>query len=63
MEIIISFVWHNWDTIIQSISTIISACAAIAALTPTPTDDKVLSGLRKVINFLGMNWGHAKNGK
>ncbi len=63
METTLSFIWHNWSTIIQSISTIVTACAAIAALTPTPTDDKVFHGMRKIVDVLGMNWGHAKNSK
>lgn len=63
MEIILSFIWHNWDTILQSISTIVSACAAIAALTPTPKDDRVLRIVRNTVDILGMNWGNAKNGK
>lgn len=63
MEIIISFVWHNWDTILQSLSTVVSACAAITALTPTPKDDKVLRIVRNILDVLSMNWGHAKNCK
>lgn len=63
MEIIISFIFKNWSTIIDSVSTIVSACAAIAALTPTPKDDAALRNIRKVIDALGLNWGHAKNRK
>ena len=33
----------------------------IAAMTANETDDKVVNAILKVINFLGMNIGTAKN--
>ncbi|WP_319764495.1 hypothetical protein [Maridesulfovibrio sp.] len=35
--------------------------AAIAAATPTPKDDQFLIVLRKVLDAIVFNWGHAKN--
>lgn len=35
--------------------------AAIAAATPTPKDDQILIVLRKVLDAIVFNWGHAKN--
>lgn len=46
---------------IQALSLIISLAAMIAAFTPTPTDNAALAVLRKVVDFLAMNWGHAAN--
>lgn len=46
---------------LQALSLLISAFAAIAALTPTPKDDGVLLILRKIIDLLALNFGGAKN--
>lgn len=46
---------------LQALSLLGYACAAIAALTPTPKDDGVISALRKLIDFAGLNFGGAKN--
>lgn len=46
---------------IQIASLLITAFAAIAALTPTPKDDGVLLLLRKIVDFLALNFGGARN--
>ena len=35
--------------------------AAIAAITPNKSDDKIVQFLLDVINFIGVNFGKAKN--
>lgn len=40
---------------------VVGAFAMIAAMTANQTDDKVVNGILRVINFLGMNIGTAKN--
>ncbi|OEU70168.1 MAG: hypothetical protein BA863_00980 [Desulfovibrio sp. S3730MH75] len=35
--------------------------AAVAAMTKTPKDDQALAILRKVLDMIVFNWGHAKN--
>ena len=40
---------------------VIATCAAIAALTPTPKDDLAFRKIRRVIDFIGMNFLHAEN--
>lgn len=45
---------------LTAIAGVISASSAIAALTPTPADDRVLSRLLGVLNLLALNVGHAK---
>ena len=40
---------------------VVGAFAMIAAMTTNQTDDKVINGILRVINFLGMNIGTAKN--
>lgn len=46
---------------VQALSLLISAFAAIAALTPTPKDDGVLAVLRKIVDLLALNFGGARN--
>ncbi len=53
----------NTDAIWLAVTTTIAAAAAIAALTPSPKDDSLVGKLRKLIDFLGLNWGNAKNDK
>ena len=45
------------------ITTVVAAAAAIAALTPSPKDNSLIGKIRKVVDFLGLNWGFAKNNK
>ncbi len=53
----------NKEAIWLAVSTTVAAAAAIAALTPSPKDDSLVGKLRKVVDFLGLNWGFAKNKK
>jgi len=47
--------------LIQVAALIVAAAAAIAALTPTPDDDSMVAKIKKVVDWLGLNFGHAKN--
>lgn len=60
MDFILWFLNHI-DEIGQVVASLVGASATIAAWTPTPKDDGVLAVLRKVIDLLGQNYGHAKN--
>ncbi len=51
----------NKEAIWLAVTTLVTAAAAIAALTPSPKDDSLVSKLRKAVDFLGLNWGFAKN--
>lgn len=42
-------------------SAVVGVCAIIAAATPNKADDKVVDTLLKIVNFLGANFGKAKN--
>jgi len=42
-------------------SMIVTLAGAVAALTPTPKDDGIVKILRKVVDFLALNFGNAKN--
>tara|TARA_B100001123_G_scaffold406804_1_gene498434 strand:+ start:45 stop:203 length:159 start_codon:yes stop_codon:yes gene_type:complete len=46
--------------IIKTLALIISGASAVAALTPTPKDDKFIAKIYKVIELLALNIFHAK---
>ena len=48
---------------VHILTAVCTLAAAIAALTPTPKDDGVVALVRKVVDFLAFNWGHATNHK
>ena len=60
MGMVMNFVdqWPNW---ISGIAGLISACAVLAALTPTKSDDRIVGWLLRIINVVGINVGRAKN--
>lgn len=39
---------------------LVAAASAAAAVTPTKRDDRALAALRRVINVLALNVGHAR---
>ena len=45
---------------LQAILSFVGAASAIAALTPTPRDDRFLGQLYKVVDLIALNIGHAK---
>jgi len=60
MSSIITYILDNRTELLGAISMVIAACSAIAALTPTPTDDGWVKKLYKVVDFLALNIGRAK---
>lgn len=44
-----------------ALTTVVTACSAITALTPTKTDDKILNYVLMVLNFLSLNVFKNKN--
>lgn len=59
----IAFVFENAEGIFHAVTAAIAAAAAFAALTPSPKDDGIVAKLRKAVDFVAGNFGHAKNGK
>ncbi|KGM35701.1 hypothetical protein [Inquilinus limosus] len=55
-----NWILANWDGILATATAVVTAASMIAALTPTPADDSAVAILRKVIDFLALNIGHAK---
>jgi hypothetical protein len=60
MNTIIIYLIDNAKELLSAFSMIVAACSAIAALTPTPVDDGIVSKLYKVVDFLALNIGRAK---
>lgn len=52
---------NNLPEYLVYVSAAVGAFATIAAATPTPKDDGIAKALVKVVNFLGANFGKAKN--
>lgn len=49
------------DQIISVATHVIAIASVIAAITPTPVDNGALIVLRKVLDYLALNVGGAKN--
>ena len=45
---------------IAAATSLVTAASAVSAITPTPKDDQVFSGILKVLNVLALNIGHAQ---
>ena len=50
-----------WINVFMWVTAIIAIASLVAAVTPTPQRDKFLSKLYKVIDFLALNIGKAKD--
>lgn len=60
MSEVINYLITNHQQILSAATAVVAACSAIAALTPTPLDDGWVKKLYKVIDFLALNIGRAK---
>ena len=61
MNQIISYLMNNADNLLAVFASIVAAASAIAALTPTPKDDALAKKAYKVIDWLALNVGKAKD--
>jgi|TARA_R110002153_G_scaffold110761_2_gene252247 hypothetical protein len=61
MSEIIKYIISNVDGILLVLSSVVAAASAIAALTPTPKDDGIASKAYKIIDWLALNVGKAKD--
>ncbi len=57
----IEYITENPKAVADIVVYAIALGAAIAAVTPTNKDNKVISKIRKVANALGLNVGNARN--
>jgi hypothetical protein len=61
MKDIIAYLVSNVDSIVAALTAIVAAASAIAALTPTPTDDSLVAKAYKIVDWLALNIGKAKD--
>lgn len=60
MSEVINYLITNHQQILSAVTAVVAACSAIAALTPTPLDDGWVRKLYKIVDFLALNIGRAK---
>lgn len=51
----------DWPTLVSGLLMVVGGFAILATLTANTADDKAVAWMLKIINFLGANWGKAKN--
>ena len=66
MDMILGLLNFDWlpDNLaiwIAALTTVVTACTAITAITPTQTDDRILNVILRVLNFLAGNFNKNKN--
>jgi hypothetical protein len=55
------FLTYNSAGLIDLVISLVGAFAIIATMTPNKVDNKIADALLRVVNFLGANFGKAKN--
>lgn len=55
------WITENWETIIAIITGTVSVASLVASITPTPKDDHWIGKAYKLIDFLAINFGKAKD--
>lgn len=61
MKEIISYLVSNVDSILFAVSAVVAAASAVAALTPTPKDDSIVAKAYRVLDWVALNVGKAKD--
>ena len=61
MAEVIAFVTANGQGIIEGLMQVVGGFAALAAFTPNESDNKIFKKVLDALNFLGANFGKAKN--
>ena len=51
----------EFDVWLKAVTGLVTAATAITILTPTKTDNKIIGGLLKLLNFIAGNIGKNKN--
>ena len=62
MSGVISYVMENYMQMLTAVGGIVGGFAVIASMTPNKSDDRIVQMILDVVNFLGANFGKAKNG-
>lgn len=53
------WIFENKASIFNILTAVIAAASAIAIVTPSEADNKIVAKLRSIINFLALNFGNA----
>jgi len=61
MSNIINYILENSTQLIGIATAIVTAASAIAALTPTPQDDTWVGKAYRIVDWLALNIGRAKD--
>jgi len=61
MSDIINYILENSTGLIGIATAIVTAASAIAALTPTPRDDTWVGKAYRIVDWLALNIGRAKD--
>ncbi len=56
----IDFIVDNHETLLSVATGLIALASALAALTPSPTDDGIVAALRRLLDLVALNVGHAR---
>lgn len=57
----IDWLMENWVSVLEGASMIVAGAAVLAAVTKSPKDDAALAKARRVLDWLALNVGNAKN--
>ena len=63
MSEIVGLLTGNYVAILSAVGSIVGGLAIIASLTPNKSDDRIVQMILDGVNFLGANFGKAKNDK
>jgi len=61
MSDILTYFNENKEGIIGCLTAVVAAASALCALTPTPKDDSIVRKLYRVVEWLALNVGKAKD--
>ena len=61
MDSYIAYLVSHWQEVLALVTSVVGTFALLATMTPNKSDDRVVQVILDVINFLGSNWGKAKN--
>ena len=62
MSGVVSYVMENYMQMLTAVGGIVGGVAVIASMTPNKSDDRIVQTILDMVNFLGANFGKAKNG-
>jgi|TARA_R100001530_G_scaffold14996_1_gene13427 hypothetical protein len=62
MSGVVSYVMENYMQMLTAVGGIVGGFAVIASMTPNKSDDRIVQMILDMVNFIGANFGKAKNG-